>query len=195
MSERSERWDGVFAGGADPWRFRTDPYEQAKFQACVAALPRPRYGDALELGCAGGAFTRHLAEVCDRILALDVSEAALDQARAGPVPPGVAFARAELPGDWPGILADLVVFSEVLYYFAPAEIARLAQNTIGTLRPGGDVLLVNWLGETGEALSGNAAAELFVDACPAAFRHVLITGPSYRLDLLRRPAAAGEAGR
>ncbi|MWD29913.1 methyltransferase domain-containing protein [Aquicoccus sp. SCR17] len=189
MSARAARWEALFAGGGDPWEFWSSAYEQEKFRACAAALPR-RCGTALELGCAGGAFTRHLMRRCDHVLALDLSREALAAAQQRLAGPGVTFRRADLPGDWPAGSFDLVVFSEILYYFTPAEIVDLAARTAAALRPGGRILLVNWLGETGEPLSGAEAARLFLDACPPALRtETDASGPGgdYRLTLLARP--------
>lgn len=188
MSSRAERWEAIFAGDRDPWNFWHEPFEQEKFRACARMLPRT-YDAALELGCAGGAFTRHLAGHCETVLALDVSEAALAQARRRLSLPRVAFMRAELPREWPDGRFDLIVFSEILYYFTRAEIAVLARRAELSLRPGGNVLLVNWLGETGEPLSGSEAAEFFLAACsedirPCAGDPAPSTG--YRVDLLQK---------
>ncbi|PTX37180.1 methyltransferase family protein [Allosediminivita pacifica] len=101
--------------------------------------------------------------------------------------PQVTFARAELPQGWPAGHFDLTVFSEVLYYFTRAEIDELAGRAEQSLRPGGQILLVNWLGETGEPLSGREAAELFLGAC---CESVPVSRPQagapYRVDLLTR---------
>ena len=40
----------LYAGGDDPWGFRTSAYEQAKYQATRAALAQSAYASALELG-------------------------------------------------------------------------------------------------------------------------------------------------
>lgn len=188
-ADRRQRWETLFGQG-DPWDFHADAYEQAKYLACLDLLA-PRHCRGLEIGCANGAFTRHLATRCDRLLALDLSEAALAQARARGTPPGVTFARAELPGGWPEGRFDLIVLSEVLYYFRPPEIAELARLCAACLAPGGRVLLVNWLGETGEPLSGAEAADAFLGALPeGALRHS--AGPAgrpYRTDLLSAPEA------
>ncbi|GGB30492.1 class I SAM-dependent methyltransferase [Allosediminivita pacifica] len=187
MSERVERWEATFAAGRDPWDFWSTPYEQEKFRACTRLLQAGPYQTALEIGCAGGAFTKHLAQRCNEILALDISKAALAQARRRLPEPQVTFARAELPQDWPAGHFDLIVFSEVLYYFTRAEITELARRAEQSLRPGGQILLVNWLGETGEPLSGREAAELFLGAC---CESVPGSRPQarapYRVDLLTR---------
>ena len=60
-------------------------------------------------------------------------EAALDQARERCADlPHVRFARLVAPGEWPDGTFDLVLFSEVLYYFTPDGIADAARKTTGS---------------------------------------------------------------
>ena len=74
-------FDALYAASPDPLDFETSPYEAEKYAATLAALPRPRYRRALEVGCAIGVLTALLAPRCDALLALDGAEAALDRAR------------------------------------------------------------------------------------------------------------------
>ena len=71
-----ERFDGMYAERPDPWGFETSPYEQAKYDATIAALPR-RYATALEAGCSIGVLSERLAAHCDALLGVDVAEAPL----------------------------------------------------------------------------------------------------------------------
>jgi SAM-dependent methyltransferase len=183
-------FDALYGRDADPWRFRTSGYERAKYDATLAALPRPRYRRGLEVGCSVGVLTRDLAERCDALLAVDAAERALAAARATCADrPNVEFARLRVPAEWPvGAAApfDLILLSEVVYYFDRADVARLAERVRGTLAPGGDCLLVHWTGDTDYPLSGDDAAESFI---AAASRFASVTrqerSERYRLDLLR----------
>ena len=74
-------FDDVYRAKADPWNFQSSPYEAAKYAATLAALPRPLYRNALEIGCSIGVLTAQLAARCEQLLSIDVSEQALDQAR------------------------------------------------------------------------------------------------------------------
>ena len=67
-----------------------------------------------------------------------------------------------VPRDWPEGRFDLIVFSEVLYYLGLPGLHEAAARTLDGLAPGGCVLLVNWLGPTDGACSGDDAAELFL---------------------------------
>ena len=75
-------FDHVYQANRDPWNFETSPYEREKYAATLAALPRPHYAKAFEIGCSLGVLTAQLAPRCGHLLAVDVSEAALAQARA-----------------------------------------------------------------------------------------------------------------
>lgn len=172
----------------DPWRFATSDYEREKYEATLAALPEARYGTALEVGCSIGVFTRQLAGRCGTLLAVDVSEVALDAARERCRDrPHVTFRRARLPEDWPAGTFDLVVLSEVVYYLDRADVGRLADRVRGALAPGGTAILVHWTGETDYPLSGDEAAEAFIaDAGDLAQDRRSSRTDSYRLDVLIR---------
>ncbi|MCG7360812.1 nodulation S family protein [Roseomonas sp. ACRSG] len=180
-------FEALYAADPDPWKFRSSPYEAAKYEATLAALPRARYGSALEIGCSIGVLTRMLAPRCDRLLALDGSARALADARrhcAGLAQ--VSFAQREIPRQWPRGRHDLILFSEVLYYLDEEDLARTAALALRALRPAGEVLLVHWTGTTDYPLSGDAAVEGFMAAAGPALASVAQSRTErYRLDLLR----------
>ena len=181
---RTEYFDALYAADPDPWRFATSDYERDKYTATLAALPAGRFASALEVGCSIGVLTRQLAERCDNLLALDVAEQPLVQARARC--PGVAFERRAVPGEWPPGRFDLIVLSEVLYYLEAAAIRLTAIKAMTSLRPGGCILLVHYLGGTDYPTTGDAAPEIFSVAAgltPALQRRE----PLYRIDRLDRP--------
>ena len=180
-------FDERYAADPDPWNFAESSYERDKYAATLAALPRPRYAAALEIGCSIGVLTAALAPRCDTLVALDVAEAALDQARARCRDlPGVRLLKAQVPGDWPEGRFDLILLSEVVYYLDAGDVAPRAGRVRGSLRPGGDVVLVHWTGETHYPLTGDEAADLFIRETRdrlAVDRQVRTE--AYRLDVLR----------
>ena len=183
-------FNALYARDPDPWGFETKLYERDKYAATLAALPRPHYGDALEVGCSIGVLTRNLAPRCDRLLALDAADAALQRARQRSADcPGVTFHQACVPQEWPAGHFDLILLSEVLYYFVPADLSRLAERVVDALRPGADVVLVHWLPYTDSdyPLAGDEAVEHFLRAAGDALRPVSASRTElYRLDVLRR---------
>ncbi len=181
-------FEGLYARDPDPWRFETSDYEAEKYRASLAVLPAGRFASALEVGCSIGVLTRLLADRCEALVAVDFAETALARARQRCADlPHVTFRRMQVPGDWPAGSFDLVVLSEVLYFLSPEDIGRTAARTLDCLRPGGVALLVVFLGETDNPVSGNQAAEIFIQACGGALtRPVHRLGPGWRLDLLVR---------
>lgn len=135
-------FDAMYAEDPDPWGFASRWYERRKYALSLALLPRPRYGDAFEPGCSIGVLTAGLAGRCDRLLACDGAETAVEQARWRA--PGARVERRVMPRDWPGGRFDLIVLSELLYYFDDADLARILELTAASLRPGGTVLAVHW---------------------------------------------------
>ena len=178
---------GLYGAGPDPdpWGFTTSAYEANKYAATLAALPRARYASGLEIGCSIGVLTQHLAPRCAALLGIDVVETALTAARArNAATPWARFEACAIPDAWPAGRFDLILLSEVAYFFTRADVARIAARIGASILPGGDIVLVHWLGETDYPLSGDAAAEaLIADATFARPVHQARTA-AYRLDVL-----------
>jgi trans-aconitate methyltransferase len=166
MSEPSlpaSYFDALYAADPDPWRFATSDYERHKYAATLAALPRLHYSRALEVGCSIGVLTRLLARRCEALLSIDSSESPLGMARerCGDCP-SVRFLRMTVPQEWPSEEFDLILLSEVVYYLCAADVERLARRVRCTLAPGGDIVLIHWIGATDYPLSGDEATEIFL---------------------------------
>ena len=188
--ERPPDFDRVAAGrearrffdqlwsGSDPWDLDTSEFEQQRYARQFGLIEGRRYRRALEIGCASGSFTRQLAPLCAEVLAIDVSEHAIERARAaGGVHGGVEFRAAnvmelDLEGEatW-----DLVVLAETVYYlgwlYPMFDIGWLAHSLHEATRTGGRLLLVNsmwsdeglmspWLIRSYHDLFGNVGYEL-----------------------------------
>lgn len=183
----TDYFKGMYATDPDPWRFATSAYERDKYAATLAALPRPRYASALEVGCSIGVFTHQLCPRCDALIGIDVVPSVLDAARARCADcPNARFRLAAVPGDWPDGRFDLILISEVAYYLDRADLARLVARVEGALLPDADIVLVHWLGVTHYPLSGDEAAEGFI-AGARHFARILKQSRTseYRLDVLR----------
>jgi SAM-dependent methyltransferase len=155
-----EYFEDKYRRDIDPWQFRSSDYEREKYQATIAALNRPRYSRALEVGCSIGVFTRLLAARCDTLVAIDASATAIAAAQEN-APANVTFQVGTLPQDFPPGPFDLIVLSEVLYYFAEADLQHVAALCLDALAPGGEIIGCHWLGETNYPLTGEAASGLF----------------------------------
>jgi SAM-dependent methyltransferase len=188
-------FEQLYRDKGDPWQFASSPYEQAKYRHSLQALPNDKYASALEVGCSIGVLTRLLAGRCTALLAVDVSETALaEAARRCADAPNVTFARLQIPQDAVEGRFDLIVLSEVVYYWDLADLARAAEMLYRVLTPGGDLLLVHYVAETDYPLSGDDATEAML-ACLGTRMQPLVANRRelYRLDVWRR--SGGEAER
>ena len=181
-------FEALYAARPDPWRLATSDYERAKYAATLAALPRPRYARGFEVGCALGILTAELGRRCDDLLAVEPVEAALRQAAARLADqPYVRLAPLFVPGEWPGGSFDLIVLSEVVDYLGADDVVALAGRVVGSLEPGGDVVMVHWVGKKRGPPSGDEASDRFVAAAGGEVAVLRAErNADYRLDVLRR---------
>jgi cyclopropane fatty-acyl-phospholipid synthase-like methyltransferase len=135
----------MYHAAADPWGFEDRWYEQRKYAISLAQLPSRRYRSAFEPGCSIGVLTRQLAASCDALLACDVAAAAVDAA-AGRTRDlsHVRVEQRDIPGQWPDGRFDLVVFSEILYYFGDEDLRQVLASGTAALEPEGTLLAVHW---------------------------------------------------
>jgi SAM-dependent methyltransferase len=135
----------VYAASPDPYGLAERWYEARKYAVSLALLPRERYGTVFEPGCSIGVLTERLAARCDSLLACDAVQDAVASARARTAGlPGVRVEQGLIPGEWPALSFDLIVFSELLYYFGDADLDRVLSLGNAALRPGGQMLAVHW---------------------------------------------------
>jgi trans-aconitate methyltransferase len=125
--------------------FETREYEAEKYSATLAALLHDRYTQAFEIGCSVGVLTERLAERCDSLLAVDVVEAPLEHARRRCRHlPHVTFEKMQVPDEFPNRRFDLIILSEVAYYWADADLERGRDLILNHLQPGGHLVIVHW---------------------------------------------------
>ncbi|TGE21159.1 class I SAM-dependent methyltransferase [Hymenobacter metallicola] len=190
-------FDDVYRANEDPWNFETSVYEQEKYAASVAALPRPRYARALEIGCSLGVLTQQLAARCNYLLAVDVAAAPLVRARRRCAQLAqVEFRQMRLPDDpLSDANFDLVVLSEVGYYWAAPDLTRVAAQLEQVLAPGGQLLLVHWTPPVHDyPLTGDEVHDFFLAKTQpgGAWRHLHgFRHATYRLDVLEKVKQPG----
>ncbi|MCU1363508.1 MAG: methyltransferase type 12 [Acidimicrobiaceae bacterium] len=154
-------FESIYAANSDPWNFETSSYERSKYEATMAALPRARYESAFEPGCSIGVLSEMLAPRCQRLLATDIVTGALVQAAERLK--GHRHVRIEeraIPEEWPRETFDLIVLSEIAYYFDEATLGDVMRLVIGSTWVGAHVIGVHWRGETDYPLRGDRVHEL-----------------------------------
>jgi SAM-dependent methyltransferase len=141
----ADYFDAIYHAASDPWGFTDRWYEQRKYAISLALLPAAGYRSALEPGCSIGVFTRLLAPRCDLLLSCDVAAAAVEAAATRTAEfPQVRVEQRDISRQWPEGRFDLIVFSELLYYFSDHDLDQVLDDAVSALRPGGTLLAVHW---------------------------------------------------
>ncbi|MCB7135549.1 PIG-L family deacetylase [Cellulosimicrobium marinum] len=138
-----EFFDRFYTGRTDPWGFETRWYEERKRAVLLASLPRRRFRSGLELGCSTGVLTAALRDRCDRLTGVDIADAPLRVARER-LGDDVDLVRLDTPDEWPDGEFDLVVLSEVLYYYGSDDLDRALDRVLGSLAADGVVVACHW---------------------------------------------------
>ncbi len=189
VSRDAKHFERMYRTSADPWKFVTSSYEHRKYEATIEALGERRFTNGFEAGCSIGVLTEKLGRCCcDRLLGVDFVPQAIEAARLRCAAlPGVTLELMQIPQEWPEAQFDLIVFSEFLYFFSDNDLRAIASKAVRSLLPGGQLLSVNYLGETGDPQSGDSAATSFIDMTRASLQLVLQDRrESYRLDCFER---------
>lgn len=146
---------GIHSGDGFTRHSPTDPqtrwalsaeHERLRHQSIMSALPRRYYAHAFEPGCGAGELTAQLVKTCGRVSAIDVLPDKVARARARCAPWGSADIRcADLRDHMPEKPVDLMVFSELGYYFSAPELIDIARNLVNRMTPGGEFIAAHSL--------------------------------------------------
>lgn len=139
------RYFETFYRHPDPWGYRTRWYEQRKRALLLAALHRPHYRRGLELGCSIGETTAMLAPRCKELVATDANAVAVEQAQSRVEDMSqVRVMCMRHPQQWPRQNFDLVVFSELGYYFDAGDLDATLNLVMRSLDDDALVLACHW---------------------------------------------------
>ena len=167
MSSPATYFDELYQQSDDPWKLREGWYERRKRSLTLALLPRPRYRNAFEPGCANGELSVELAKRCDTLLAADLHPRAVQLTRERVADaPQVRVEQRTVPREWPTEAGpfDLIVISEFAYYLDAAELETLASRIAASLTTDGTLLACHWRRPFAEALESADAAHALFDA-------------------------------
>lgn len=142
-------FEDEFVHTKDPYGFDTRPEERERLQHALRMLedvrPGARFGPAMEVGCAEGAFTEMLAAHCDCLLAVDLSPTALQRARSRRSwSEDVRFQQWNLGGEQvPGTFDLITVMSVLEVFHRPSAIREARDKLVEALQPQGYLLVSN----------------------------------------------------
>jgi len=160
-------FNDMFVKHDDPWAYRTSWYEARKRALTLAVLPRKRYANAFEPGCANGEMTAELAPRCDRLLACDFSTNAVHLARSRVK--ALSHVRVDemcVPATWPDEKFDLILISEFGYYLSQNSLAALVKHLDKALSRNGSLVACHWTRPMEDARSDAATVHRLLGALP-----------------------------
>ncbi|MDB5818988.1 MAG: methyltransferase [Rhizobacter sp.] len=183
-------YDDVYRAHDDPWDFETSEYERDKYRETLAALDRDSYRNAFEVGCSIGVLTALLAPRCQHLLAVDVSEAPLAKARRRCADlPQVELKVMRVPQEFATGPFDLIMLSEVAYYWSRPDLEHAIDQVMDALETGGQVLLVHWTDPVHDyPLTGDQVHDLFEERGDRLAHKLGKRHEKYRLDLFEKKA-------
>jgi cyclopropane fatty-acyl-phospholipid synthase-like methyltransferase len=180
-------FEAKYQAKADPWDFSSNAYELQRYNAIIHAIPHRHYAQAFEPGCSIGVLTERLAAHCDAVYAIDFSPSASAQAAARCAHlPQVEVHCAALPEGAPAKEFDLLVVSEIGYYFNSEDWEHISTVLIDSMPQGATVLAAHWLGQSQDhRMSGDQVHEILL-AHPNLRVELAERNPNLRLDRLVR---------
>lgn len=142
-------FEAKYRKSSDPWNFEKSSYEQARYDRILKALAGRRFRRAYEPGCSVGVFTQRLAAICDQVDAADFSPTAAARAaeRCSRLP-NVAVSCAALTSETQLGGYDLIVLSEIGYYFKRDAWRSMVSGFAASMEPGATLLASHWLGHS-----------------------------------------------
>lgn len=168
----STNFEAMYQQHGDPWQVHSAWYERRKRHVLLASLPQECYRLALELGCGTGATSAALARRCERVMAVDVSNTAIQQCRQFlryQRCKNVHTAVVHLPAEWPLIAsarADLIVVSELAYYLAQPDLEQFLQRCVQSLAKQGDWVMCHYLPDFHDRLQATHTLHQSVSQLP-----------------------------
>jgi SAM-dependent methyltransferase len=187
----ADYFDAMYSAASDPWGFQERWYERRKRAISLALLPAERYRAAFEPGCSIGLLTAMIASRCDTLLSCDLAPAAVrDAARRTADLPHVRVERRGIPGEWPVGRFDLIVLSEVLYYFGDHDLEQVLKSAAAALEPEGTLLAVHWRHPVADHARSGDDAHRALAAQPGLARLVSLREPDFLAEVYLRTDGA-----
>jgi SAM-dependent methyltransferase len=150
-----EFFERMYTATDDPWSFSSSEYERGRYDTILGFVPAGSFGRVFEPGCSIGELTVQLAQRCGFVTAIDIAEAAIETARERCREfDNVELRQGSLLDGIPSGPFDLVVFSEIGYYFSKSQLIEIGSALADHVEPGGQLLAVHWTGTSPDHLLG-----------------------------------------
>jgi SAM-dependent methyltransferase len=184
-------WEKFYRAGA--WPPTALAGNDSKYAFTLALCGDGRFQRALEIGCSMGLFTVMLAPRCEHLLAVDISQTAIDRAQIQASDfPQVTCQRLSMPLDLPVGPFDLIVCSDVLYFWRAQDLQRAIPAIANLLAPGGRFVAIHWLGRVLAISNGTVVHDLLQASMPLPYiergeQNFLQNGsPPWRYDVFEK---------
>ena len=167
----------------DPWDFSNSVYEQFRYDSITQLLEGHNYKQAFEPGCSIGVLTKRLSFYCQDVEATDISEVAIDAARVRCNElDNVLLYQASLKETLPRKSPDLLILSEIGYYFQPDEWAEKVGQLIALCQPSATIVACHWLGASKDHLMSGDEVHSAIENQEALALTAQIRHENFRLD-------------
>jgi SAM-dependent methyltransferase len=142
-----EFFEDKYRTESDPWKFASSSYELNRYAEIIRSLEGRTFDSGFEPGCSIGVLTERLASLCRHLWAMDISPTAVAAAhqRCAHLR-NVVIVQGALQNEVPADHLDLIVVSEIGYYFEPDALAKIRDRLIESLTPHGMLIGAHWLG-------------------------------------------------
>lgn len=142
-----EFFEEKYRANRDPWDFSSSSYELNRYDEIMRVLGKRTFHHGFEPGCSIGVLTELLAARCRHLFAMDISPTAVAMARRRCEQyTNVTIVEGALPDDLPRDTFDLIIFSEIGYYFERDVLAGIRDSLTEHLANQGLFVGVHWLG-------------------------------------------------
>jgi SAM-dependent methyltransferase len=179
-------FEEMYRANPDPWDFATREYELRRYQSILSALGNTWFRHAVEPGCSIGVLTAKLAAICDSVYAFDLSPTAVQSARARcAFLPNVALSCGSFTENPPSAM-DLLVLSEIGYYFSRTQLAQALTHYVNDLLPSGTLVACHWLGNSRDHVMHGDEVHEVIDRTPGLVHELWQQHGQFRLDRWRK---------
>ncbi|MFT0545574.1 class I SAM-dependent methyltransferase [Allopusillimonas ginsengisoli] len=187
-------FEAMYQRDDDPWSVRHSWYERRKRAVLMASLPRAHFDKVLELGCGVGETTYCLASIGGHVVAVDASTTAaaicarrVEQAGSE----NVSVQVLQLPACWPASTDnpfDLIVVSELAYYFSELELVSFMDQCVTSLAPQGVWVMCHYKPDFHDRIGSTDEIHNSVDKLHGLQKIISHDDEQFRLDIWRQAA-------